>query len=142
MRKLLVLVALLIGNLTHAQSVISGKWKSVDDETNEARSIVVIYEQEGKYFGKVVKLFRNHDEDPDPICTACDPEDDRFNKKIIGMEILRNMKKTGNEFSEGTILDPKNGKVYTCKIWREGNDLKLRGYWGPFYRTQTWKKAE
>jgi uncharacterized protein (DUF2147 family) len=58
------------------------------------------------------------------------------------MEILKDMKKTGTEFSEGTILDPKNGKIYNCKIWIENGDLKLRGYWGPFYRTQTWKRAE
>ena len=58
------------------------------------------------------------------------------------MEILQDMVKIGNEFAEGSILDPKNGKIYKCKMWIENNDLKLRGYWGPFYRTQTWKKTE
>jgi len=52
------------------------------------------------------------------------------------------MKKIGEEYSEGTILDPKNGKVYRCKIWIEEQDLKLRGYLGPFYRTETWKKED
>lgn len=125
-----------------AQSEISGKWTSFDDETDEAKSVVDIFEKEGKYYGKIVKLFRKANEDPDPICTECDPEDPRFNKKIIGMEILKDMKKSGEEFSDGTILDPKNGKLYKCKIWIEDNDLKLRGYWGPFYRTQTWKRAD
>ena len=54
------------------------------------------------------------------------------------MEILRDMKKSDSEYSEGTILDPNNGKIYRCKIWIEDNNLKLRGYWGPFFRTQTW----
>ncbi len=113
-----------------AQSEITGKWKSFDDETNEVKSIVEVFEKSGKYYGQVVKLFRTSSEDPDPVCTECDTDDPRFNKKIIGMEILKDMKKTGDEFSDGTILDPKNGKVYRCKIWKEESDLKLRGYLG------------
>ncbi len=142
MSNLMFLLALFIGNLALAQSEIHGKWKSFDDETLEAKSVVDIFEKEGKYYGRIIRLFRKANEDPDPICTECDTEDPRFNKKVIGMEILRDMKKIGNEFSEGTILDPKNGKIYNCKIWIEGSDLKLRGYWGPFFRTQTWKRAE
>jgi len=120
------------------QTSILGKWKTIDDETNEARSIVEIFEKNGKYYGKVIKLFRQPNEDQDPICEECAPEDERYKKKIIGMEILKEMVKSGSEYSEGSILDPKNGKIYRCKIWLEGNNLKLRGYWGPFYRTQTW----
>ena len=57
------------------------------------------------------------------------------------MEILRDMVKNGAEYSEGNILDPESGKIYRCKMWTEEEDLKVRGYWGPFYRTQTWKPA-
>jgi uncharacterized protein (DUF2147 family) len=142
MKNLLPLLALFIVNLAGAQTEIVGKWKSFDDETLEAKSVVDIFEKNGKFYGKIVKLYRNQTEDPDPICTECDADDPRFNKKIIGMEILKDMKRNGNEYSDGTILDPKNGKIYKCKIWLEGADLKLRGYWGPFYRTQTWKKTE
>lgn len=125
-----------------SQSQIIGKWKTLDDETLEAKSIVDIYEKDGKYFGRIVKLFRKPNEDQDPICDECDQEDARFKKKIIGMEILKDMKKEDDEYEGGSILDPNNGKVYRCKMWIEGEDLKLRGYIGPFYRTQTWKKAE
>ena len=131
-----------IQNLTFAQDEIAGKWKSIDDETNEVKSVVDIFEKGGKYYGKIVKLFLSREEDPDPVCEECPRDDPRFNKKVIGMEILKDMKKIGNEFSEGTILDPKNGKIYTCKIWIQGSELKLRGYWGPFFRTQTWKRAD
>jgi len=140
----LILISLLFTafqNIAFAQTEIIGKWTSFDDETQEAKSVVDIFEKGGKYYGKIVKLFRTPEEDPDPVCTECDAEDPRFNKKIIGMEILKDLQKIGTEFSEGTILDPKNGKIYKCKIWIEGTDLKLRGYWGPFYRTQTWKRA-
>ncbi len=133
---------ILTQSFAFAQSEIIGKWKSFDDETQELKSVVDIFEKGGKYYGKIVKLFRMQQEDPDPVCTECPTDDPRFNKKVIGMEILKDMKKIGTDFSEGTILDPKNGKIYQCKIWIEGSDLKLRGYWGPIYRTQTWKRAD
>ena len=89
------------------------------------------------YYGKIMKIY--DETKKDNSCTKCDPEDARYNQKIIGMKIVMNLQKTGkNEWSKGTILDPNNGKVYKCKMWVEGNDLKLRGYIGPFYRTQTW----
>jgi len=137
-----LLTIMLSLSIISTQAQIEGKWKTIDDETNEARSIVEIFIKDGKYFGKVVKLFRSPNEDQDPTCIECDPSDSRYNKKVLGMEILKDMKKEGNEFTSGTVLDPKNGKVYNCKIWIENSKLMLRGYWGPFYRTQTWLKAE
>jgi len=143
MKKLtLTIVSLLLFSQVFSQPAITGKWKTFDDETNEVKSIVEVFEKSGKFYGRVVKLFRTPAEDPDPVCTECETDDPRFNKKIIGMEILKDMKKSGAEFSDGTVLDPKNGKVYRCKIWMEESDLKLRGYLGPFYRTQTWKRAD
>jgi uncharacterized protein (DUF2147 family) len=141
MRFYFVLILALIGNLTYAQSVL-GKWKTVDDNTGEARSIVEISEIEGKIFGKIIKLFPQPKEDPDPVCDKCEPSDPRFKKKVIGMEIIQGLKPDGTEYSGGDILDPENGKVYRSKIWIEGKDLKVRGYWGPFYRTQTWLRAD
>ncbi|CAN5316291.1 DUF2147 domain-containing protein [soil metagenome] len=126
---------------TSAQTIF-GKWKTIDDETGEARSIVEISENGGKVVGKIIKLFPRPKVDPDPVCEKCDSSDPRHKKKIIGMEILRDMVKNGTEYSGGDVLDPQNGKVYRGKIWLEGNDLKLRGYWGPFYRTQTWQRAD
>lgn len=122
-----------------SQNTVIGKWKSIDDDTNKPKSIVEIIEKDGKLFGKIIKLFRESGEDPDPVCEECDEDDDRYKKKVIGMEIIKGLSKDGNEFSGGTILDPADGKVYRCKIWLNGNDLMVRGYWGPFYRTQTWK---
>lgn len=127
--------------LTEAQTSVIGKWKTIDDSSGKERSIVELYERKGLVYGKVVKTFPGPGEDPDPICDQCAADDPRYKKKIIGMEILQQMKKTGAEYSEGNILDPENGKIYRCKLWLEDGDLKLRGYWGPFYRTQTWKKV-
>jgi uncharacterized protein (DUF2147 family) len=132
------LAFLLISTSSYAQLSPIGKWKTIDDNTGKERSVVEIFQKEDKVFGKITKLYLDKGEDPDPVCDECEQDDDRYKKKIIGMEIIRNMEIEGNELTEGTIMDPDNGKVYRCKIWAEGNNLKVRGYLGPFYRTQTW----
>ena len=126
---------------TFAQNVI-GKWKTIDDSTGEPRSIVDVFERGGKVYGKITKLFRNPGEDPDPLCDDCETDDPRYLKKIIGMEIIEGLIKDDQEYGGGNILDPENGKVYRCKIWVEDKQLKVRGYLGPFFRTQSWLKAD
>lgn len=138
MRKLLLTSAFsLLGVLSFAQ--IEGKWKTIDDETKQAKSIVEIYKKsDGKYYGKVSQLLIKP---ADPNCTAC--KDDRKGKPILGMEIIRGLKKDDNEFTGGTITDPKTGKTYKCTITREGDKLNVRGYIGLSLigRTQTWQKV-
>lgn len=139
MRTLFLLLALSTASM--AQNPILGKWTTIDDNSGEARSVVEITARGSTVFGKIIRLYPAPDEDPDPICDKCPQEDDRHGKKVIGLEIIRDMKWLENELSAGTILDPETGRVYGCKIWLDGDDLKVRGYWGPFYRTQTWKKV-
>lgn len=119
-----------------------GVWKTIDDETGKAKSHVKIYlAKNGKYYGKIVKLLNREKGDEDPVCDVC-PGSDK-GQKIIGMKIVKGLEKQSDgTFSDGTIMDPKSGKVYSCKIWSEGKDkLKVRGYVGPFYRTQTWHRV-
>ena len=130
---------LLVSVWCGAQPAIVGKWVTVDDDTDEAKAVIEIFEDKGAYYGKIVKLFLA--DNPDPVCDKCPPEDDRYLQKIIGMEIIKNLKKEGEEYIDGNILDPEDGKVYRCKLWFEGARLVVRGYWGPFYRTQTWRKS-
>jgi len=125
--------------LSYGQTSVLGKWKTVD-ESGEEKSIIEIFERNDKVYGKIVRIFTQ--EDPDPIGEQCPSDDPRVGKKIIGMEIIKDMVKDGEEYAQGTILDPQDGKIYRCRIWTEGADLKVRGYWGPFYRTQTWKKVD
>jgi uncharacterized protein (DUF2147 family) len=134
-----LLCAFILLSFTCQAQTVTGKWITVDDNTGQEKSVVEISERDGKVFGKVIRIFPRPEKDPDPVCSKCPADDSRYNKKVIGMEILQNMKKSGNEYTDGTILDPEVGKIYKCKIWREGDNLKVRGYWGPFYRTQTWK---
>lgn len=125
----------------YTQSII-GKWKTIDDETLEAKSIVEIFAHNGKVYGKIIKLFRGPDEDQDPVCSECPEDDPRYNKKVLGMEIIKEMVRDEQAYGGGTILDPKVGKIYRCRLWLEGDNLKVRGYWGPFYRTQTWHREK
>ena len=137
----LVIASIIISFNAISQSDIRGKWKTIDDETGEEQSVVEIYEKAGKLFGKITKIFPAEGEELDPICDLC--PDDRKNEKIIGMEIIRDMQWNAEdgEYEEGKILDPQDGKTYDCVIWKEGDELKVRGYVAFFYRTQTWKKV-
>lgn len=131
-------VALFFATFSYAQ--IEGKWKTIDDETGQAKSIVEIQKRaNGQYYGKVVQLLIKP---ADPNCSLC--KDDRKGKPVLGMEIIRDLKKDGSEFSGGTITDPKTGKTYKCIIKRDGDKLDVRGYIGfsLIGRTQTWHKVD
>lgn len=138
MKKMLfAFAALLISSLSFAQ--IEGKWKTIDDETGQAKSIVEVFKKSnGQYYGKITQLLAKPENE---TCVKC--TDDRKNKPLIGLEIIRGLKKSGNEFTGGTITDPKTGKTYKCTITRAGNKLNVRGYVGfsLIGRTQTWHKV-
>ncbi|UZT99779.1 DUF2147 domain-containing protein [Chryseobacterium fluminis] len=138
MRKLVLTFGLsLFGVLSFAQ--IEGKWKTIDDETKQAKSIVEIYKKsDGKYYGKISQLLIKPG---NPNCTVC--KDDRKGKPLVGLEIIRGLKKEDDEFTGGTITDPKTGKTYKCTITKSGDQLSVRGYVGVSLlgRTQTWQKV-
>lgn len=120
-----------------AQS-ITGKWKTIDDETGKPKSIVEITEKNGVYYGKVIEILS---EKKDAKCDKCPGE--RNGKPIKGLSIINGMKKDGSEFSGGKILDPVSGKEYKCIIKLNGaNKLDVRGYVGisALGRTQTWTR--
>jgi uncharacterized protein (DUF2147 family) len=141
MRKFFLITFILLLSLHSEAQTIAGKWKSFDDKTGELKSIVEVFERGSKIYGKIIKTFPKPGADADPICTKCPTDDERFNKKIIGMEIIKGLTKDDDEYEGGSILDPEVGKIYRCKIWLEKEELKVRGYLGPFYRTQTWQRV-
>ncbi|MGO3182159.1 MAG: DUF2147 domain-containing protein [Aequorivita sp.] len=120
---------------------VTGKWNTIDDNTGEARSVVEIYKQDGKIYGKIVEIFDASKRDK--VCTEC-PGDDK-GKPLLGLVILKDLKKDGSEYNGGTIMDPDNGKVYKSYIELDGaNKLKVRGYIGfsLLGRTQYWERAK
>ena len=104
----LVFLLLFSSSLTFGQTSVLGKWKTVD-ESGEEKSIVEIFERNEKVYGKIVKILTT--EDPDPVCEQCPEDDPLFGKKIVGMEIIKDLKKVEDEYSQGSILDPQDGKI-------------------------------
>ena len=139
MKKLLfATLALFFSAVSYAQ--IEGKWKTIDDETGKAKSIVEIFKKsDGKYYGRISQLLITPENENCVKCT-----DDRKNKPLIGLEIIRGLKKEDGEFTGGTITDPKNGKTYKCTVTPAGDKLDVRGYIGISLigRSQTWYKVK
>ena len=133
-----VVLGWIAGGAADAQSII-GRWKAIDDKTGEPKSIVEMYDEGGRVYGKIVELFTKAGEDPDPICDICPGK--RKNQKILGMVVVEGLEKDGDTWVNGEILDPENGKIYRCKVWLENGKLRLRGYVSVFFRTQTWLPA-
>lgn len=122
-----------------AQSPI-GVWKTIDDNTGEAKSKVEIYEQNGKLYGKVIDLLIKPD---DTVCDACSGK--LKNQPVVGMVILEDLSTYRDYWKNGTILDPESGSTYGCSIWFEdgkADELRVRGkHWTGLYRTQTWYRS-
>ena len=118
-----------------------GKWNTVDDKTGKVKSEVQLYDQGGKLYGKIVGLPEPNDDKGQPkVCTKCQGADK--DKPIVGLVIIKDLTPGDGRYKGGTILDPEDGKVYRAEVWTEGESLKVRGYLGPFYKTQTWTKAK
>jgi len=133
-------VFLLFSQFSFSQNII-GKWKTIDDETGKEKSIVEIFEKNGKVFGRILEVL--DPEKKNKKCELCDGEDK--NKSIQGLVIIKGLTKEDDEYSNGKILDPKNGKLYKCSISLESKDkLKVRGYIGISLigRTQYWYRAK
>jgi uncharacterized protein (DUF2147 family) len=126
-----------------AQMTPVGVWHTIDDKTGEVASEVRIADNGGVLSGRIEKLLRKTAKQDD-VCNKC--SDDRKDKPMLGMEIIRGARKTeGRDVWEGgKILDPDNGKEYTLRLTpiEDGKKLEVRGYIAFFFRTQTWIRAQ
>ena len=136
-----LLAVLVMPSLAGALDSPVGRWRTIDDKTGKPLSDVEVYDQGGKIFGKVVALIEPLDDQGRPkTCIKCTgPDKDR---PIIGLVIIKELSPAGDRYKGGTIMDPADGKVYKAELWTEDGKLKVRGYLGMFYRTQTWLKAK
>ena len=138
----IVAAAVLVHAGAYAQASPAGLWKTIDDDGKTEKSLVRISEHGGVLTGRIEKLL-----DPtakaDAVCDKC--TDERKDKPIVGLTILRNLKKGDEGWWEGgDVTDPNNGKTYKARVrtTEDGKHLQMRGYVGPFYRTQTWIRVE
>ena len=140
MKKNIMMMSMYFVLMISAQAQVTGLWKSTDHIDDKERSIVQIYEQNGKYFGRVQKLL------PAATvihCIGC--EGDQKNKSIVGMVILSDIIKDGLLGTDGNILDPTNGKWYSCDIELVSPDkLMVIGYVGfPLLgKTMYWNRVK
>ena len=135
---MLIVAMVVFATQMMAQTPILGEWITVDDATNEQKSVVRIYQAEdGKYYGKIIQLFEENASET--VCEACIGEDHK--QPIIGLIIIRDMQLKDGELRGGKVLDPDNGKFYYAKVSLKDGKLILRGSLdkaGLLGRSQTW----
>lgn len=132
----MIFAAMLLTSGLFAQGDVLGKWKTIDDETGEMKSIVEISKKsDGKLYGTIMQLAPG--EDPNKTCKECPGS--KKNQKLIGMEIITGLE-IDDEVWEGddAILKPSTGTLYDCKLWEEDGKLQVRGYIGWVFKTQVW----
>jgi uncharacterized protein (DUF2147 family) len=135
--------------VAHATGIVQespiGYWKTIDDVTGAPKSIVKIWQTEDHILmGKVIKIFPKVGNDQNKLCTAC--QGSLRNQPIVGMLVVSGLKPKEKQWGNGEILDPENGKTYSCsiRVTENGKKLKVRGYIGlPLLgRSQTWERVD
>lgn len=122
------------------QASPAGRWRTIDDATGKPRSVVEITESNGELQGRVLQVIDPPGGNPNPLCAKCEGE--RKDQPVVGMTFLWGLKRDGDQWSGGSILDPNNGKVYRAKatLVEGGAKLEVRGFIGISLlgRTQVW----
>ena len=141
MKKKFTIFLLIAFSSTMNAQTIFGNWLSKNKDTGAIDSVIKVYKKDGKVVAKIIEIKDTSRQDA--VCELC--EGRNKNKPILGLIILTGIEKQDDEWSGGTILDPRNGKVYQCYIKLvKPNKLKLRGYIGIslFGKTAYWERAE
>lgn len=119
----------------------AGRWKTIDDETGEAKSVIEIYKDGNAYSGRIASILIGND---DAVCEKCDGK--QKNAPVLGLVIISDLTSEDEGWSGGTILDPQKGAEYRLSAWYEDNNpdvLFIRGkHWTGLYRTQQWQRAD
>lgn len=123
-----------------APKSITGVWRTIDEKGRQ-KSLVKIYEEEGKIYGKIIALTEPYDKNGNlKVCTRCKGKNK--NKTYIGLIIIKDLKNDGNSYSGGTIMDPQIGESYKCRLKARGNHLEIYAYtnYRSVGRRQIWIK--
>ena len=102
------------GQTLGAEPTAAGRWQSLDEESHQPNAWFLIRDTGGLYDGTIVRMFMKPGEDPNVVCDKC--KDDRRGKPWLGLNIIRGMKRNGAEYTNGTILDPRDGDLYSAMM--------------------------
>ncbi len=135
-----LLSALTITASAQKADAILGSWVNPSGEDH-----ILIYKKGDKFFGRLDWIKYPNDEQGKPKTDKNNPDPAQRSRPDLGLELLKNFTFDGeNQYIDGTIYDPQNGKTYSCKMTLNGNTLKIRGYIGIslFGRTETWTRLK
>lgn len=137
----IVIALLTMGAARAAPPTVAGLWEQSDDK-GVVGAWFLFEEKDGLYFGRLVKMFKKPGEKLVEICTKC--TGDQKNAKMLGLTIVKGMKRDALSYREGSILDPRDGSVYHAQmdLSEDGKQLSVRGYLGLpiFGQTQVWNR--
>jgi uncharacterized protein (DUF2147 family) len=126
----------------YADTTAAGVWEQVNEKTGEAQSTITISKAGDVYVGRITTIFLKPGNPAEPICAKCSGADK--GRPMKGLQIINGMKESGLDYSDGTILDPESGTVYsaTMQLSPDGRHLTVRGYVGisAFGRSQVWNR--
>ena len=115
----------------------TGVWRTIDDKTGQAKSLVKITNEGGKYVGRIQQVLSGN------VCDAC--EGNYKGKNLAGVTVLWGVSSEGgNKYGGCTIMDPKNDKRYSVSLTDNGSTMTVRGYVGisALGRNQTWQRVQ
>lgn len=124
------------GFCAEKSDAILGTWL-----TQIADAKIEIYKKANQYYGRVIWLAEPNDKDGKPVVDENNPDPLQKKRPIYKMDILIDLEYDNDGEWDGKIYDPKDGKIYTCKLWIVGSQLKVRGYLGWLFDTKTWTRV-